>query len=151
MNDDWQTGGCMDAIKKNLGYRFVLQNAIFPVAPTKAGTQLAFTVNLKNIGYASPYNPRTIKLVMRNKINSKEFVFDINIDIRKWHTGSVTFNAKIVTDPGMPAGDYDLYLFMPDTSESLAQRSEYAIRLANENVWEEATGYNSLGNAVKIK
>ena len=30
VNNDWQTGGCMDAIKKNLGYRFVLHNAIFP-------------------------------------------------------------------------------------------------------------------------
>jgi len=151
VNDDWQTGGCMDAIKKNLGYRFVLQNAIFPVAPIKAGTQLAFTFSLKNIGYASPYNPRTVKLVMRNKTNNKEFVFGIDTDIRKWYTVSVTVNAKIMTETNMPAGDYDLYLFMPDASESLATRAEYAIRLANENIWNDSTGYNSLDYVVKIK
>ncbi|MEP6682059.1 MAG: DUF4874 domain-containing protein, partial [Parafilimonas sp.] len=54
VNDDWQTGGCMDAIKRNLGYRFVLRNAIFPKDAVKAGMQLAFTLNVENVGYASP-------------------------------------------------------------------------------------------------
>jgi hypothetical protein len=50
----------------------------------------------------------------------------------------------------MPAGNYDLFLFLPDAAESLSQKSEYAIRFANENVWEEATGYNNLNAAVKV-
>ncbi|HVX26590.1 MAG TPA: DUF4832 domain-containing protein, partial [Parafilimonas sp.] len=78
VNDDWQTGGCMDAIKKNLGYRFVLRNAIFPKDAVKAGMQFSFTLNIENVGYASPYNPRTVELIMRNKSTNKEFVFIIN-------------------------------------------------------------------------
>jgi hypothetical protein len=151
VNNDWQTGGCMDAIKKNLGYRFVLYNAIFPAEPVQAGMQLAFILNLENVGYASPYNARPVKLIMRNKNNSREFVFDIDTDIRKWYTGNVSVEVKLITDAAMPAGDYELYLFMPDAYKSLAQRPEYAIRLANENMWDHATGYNNLSETVTIK
>lgn len=151
VNDDWQTGGCMDAIKKNLGYRFVLRNAIFPKDAVKAGMQFSFTLNIENVGYASPYNPRPAELIMRNKSTNKEFVFIINSDVRKWYSGNNTINAKIITDNTMPAGDYDLFLFMPDAAESLSNRSEYAIRVANENVWEATTGYNDLHKTISIK
>ena len=151
VNDDWQTGGCMDAIKKNLGYRFVLQNAIFPVEPIKAGMQLSFTVAIRNVGYSSPYNARPVQLVMRDKSTKKEFVFDIDTDVRNWFTGLSTINIKVVTGNNMPAGAYDLFLFLPDAAESLAARPEYAIRLANENVWEDATGYNYLNKTITVK
>ena len=42
------------------------------------------------------------------------------------------------------AGDYDLLLNLPDKYASISNRSEYAIRLANTDVWEEVTGYNKL-------
>lgn len=151
VNNDWQTGGCMDAIRKNLGYRFVLRNAIFPKDAVNAGMQLAFTLNIENVGYASPYNARPIELIMRNKITNKEFVFTINNDVRKWYSGNNTVNAKIITDVTMPAGDYNLLLFLPDAYTSLANLPEYAIRFANENVWEEATGFNDLKEMIAIK
>ena len=150
VNDDWQTGGCMDAIKKNLGYRFVLRNAIFPKDAVKAGMQLPFTLNIENVGYASPYNARPAQLIMRNKSTNKEFVFTIDTDVRKWYSGNNTINAKIITDNNMPAGDYDLFLNLPDAYQSLQNKSEYSIRLANANMWNEATGYNDLNITIKI-
>jgi hypothetical protein len=151
VNDDWQTGGCMNAIKKNLGYRFVLRSTIFPKDAIKAGMQLSFTLNIENVGYASPYNARPAELIMRNQSTKKEFVFTIDTDVRKWFSGKNTINTKIITDNTMPAGDYDLFLFLPDSAESLSQKPEYAIRFANENVWEEATGYNHINKTITIK
>lgn len=151
VNDDWQTGGCMDAIKKNLGYRFVLRNAIFPVETVKAGMQLSFTLNIDNVGYASPYNQRSFQLLMRNKSNAKEFVFNINEDVRKLYSGSHSLTIKIITDTSMPSGDYDLFLNMPDASENLSSKPEYSIRLANTGVWESSTGYNNLHAVIKIQ
>jgi hypothetical protein len=151
VNNDWQTGGCMDAIKKNLGYRFVLRNAIFPKNAIKAGIQLSFTLNIENAGYASPYNARPVQLIMRNKSTNKEFVFTIDTDVRKWYSGNNTINAKIITDNTMPAGDYNLFLFLPDAAESLSQRPEYAIRFANENMWDATNGYNNLNETIRIK
>ena len=140
VNDDWERGGCMDAIKKNLGYRLVLINAVFPKQPVKAGMQLAFSLTVENKGYASPYN----------RSSNEEFVFTINTDIRRWYSGSHLIAAKITTDAGMPSGEYDLLLSLPDASESLAKRPEYAIRLANDNMWEAQTGYNYLNRVISI-
>ena len=51
----------------------------------------------------------------------------------------------------MPKGKYELFLSLPDKYTSIAKRTEYAIRLANENVWEEATGYNKLNVTIDIE
>ncbi len=152
VNNDWQTGGCMDAIKKNLGYRFVLRNTIFPKLPVKAGMQLSFSINLDNAGYASPFNERQVKLIMRSRQTGKEFSYTIpDADPRKWYSGATTLKTKIVTQTEMPAGTYDLFLFLPDKYPSIAARPEYAVRFANANVWEEKTGYNSLFASVTIQ
>ena len=150
VNNDWQTGGCMEAIKKNLGYRFVLRNAIFPKASVKAGMQLAFTLNLENVGYASPYNARPVQLVLRSESDNKEFVLTINTDVRAWYSGKVAVNAKVMTDASMPSGKYDLFLHFPDADSALASRPEYAVRMANADAWEEGTGYNKLQKTIVI-
>ena len=51
----------------------------------------------------------------------------------------------------MPKGAYDLFLSLPDAASTLAGRPEYAIRLANTNIWEPATGYNNLNATVTIQ
>ncbi len=150
VNDDWQTGGCMNEIKKNLGYRFVLRDAIFPKDAIKAGMQLPFRLNIDNVGYASPYNARPVQLIMRNQSTKKEFVFTIDTDIRKWYSGNNIINTKIITDNNMPAGNYDLFLNLPDAYQSLQTKPEYSIRFANENMWIDATGYNNLNTSIKI-
>jgi hypothetical protein len=150
VNNDWQSGGCMDNIKKNLGYRFVLRNAIFPASPVQPGKQFSFTINLENVGYASPFNERPVKLIMRNQSGGQEFIFDIVTNICKWYSGFVKLNVTIPTNTSMPKGKYDLLLYMPDKYASIAVRPEYAIRLGNENIWEEATGYNKLMMTITI-
>ena len=41
-------------------------------------------------------------------------------------------------------GDYKLYLNLPDPYPTLHDDPRYSIRLANDSVWDEATGYNLL-------
>ncbi len=150
VNNDWQSDGCMDKIKKNLGYRFVLRNAIYPATNAKAGKQFSFTINLENIGYASPYNARQAKIIMRNTQSGEIFSFDINTDVRKWYSGKISLNIKIVLRADIPKSDYEILMFLPDAFSSIAGRPEYAIRFANENVWEEKTGYNKLGFKIHV-
>jgi hypothetical protein len=140
----------MDAIKKNLGYRFVLRSSVFPKDAVKVGMQLAFTLTIENVGYRSLYNARPVELIMRNKTTNKEFVFTIDTDVRKWYSGNNIINVKIITDRTMPVGDYDLFLFMPDAADALSKRPEYSIRLANKNVWESLTGYNALNKTINV-
>jgi hypothetical protein len=49
------------------------------------------------------------------------------------------------------AGEYDLFLNLPDPEPTLNSNPAYSIRLANQDVWEEATGYNSLMTSINIK
>lgn len=150
VNNDWQTGGCMAAIKLNLGYRFVLKKATFPVK-AKTGGNVAITIELDNVGYASPYNPRPVQLVLRNKSNGAIKIFAVASDIRKWYSGSNTLQQSFTLPADVMAGEYELLLNLPDKYTSISSRPEYAIRLANANVWEEATGYNKLNYTLVVE
>jgi hypothetical protein len=68
-----------------------------------------------------------------------------------WASGDTTTIEHTI---GIPAsvlkGTYALLLNFPDPDSALSNRPEYSLRLANANVWEPGTGYNSLGSTVKI-
>ena len=52
----------------------------------------------------------------------------------------------------MPAGDYDMYLRIADNAVNLKPRLEYAVRLANTDVWtEDNGGMNNLKHTIKIQ
>ncbi|MEO6546475.1 MAG: DUF4832 domain-containing protein [Ferruginibacter sp.] len=150
VNNDWQSGGCMDNIKIKLGYRFVLKNATFP-KKAKAGAAMSVIINLDNIGYASPYNARPVQLLLRNKVTGTVKKFDFTSDIRTWFTGAVKLEQTFTLPADIAPGDYDILMNMPDKYVSIANRSEYSIRLGNQNVWEDATGYNTLNNVLTVE
>jgi len=149
VNNVWQTGGCMDNIKKNLGYRFVLQDATFPDEVT-AGSNLAFTLNLTNKGYASPFNARPVQLLLRRAGTQEVTVLPIETDVRKWYTGDIKITSSVAIPTGLAKGEYELLLNLPDAYERIATRPEYSIRLANNEVWEETTGYNRLNHQIHV-
>lgn len=150
LNNIWVSGGCMNSIKMNLGYRFVLTSGLFPISAVQAGMQFKFTLNILNRGYASPFNERPAKLVMRSQSTGKETVFTLAADPRTWFTGNTQIIETISTDAAMSKGKYDLFLYLPDNSSSISARPEYAIRFANANSWEASTGYNNLSATVTI-
>lgn len=150
VNNDWVTGGCMDDIKHKLGYRLVLRNATIPVKAA-AGATLSLTLNIENVGYASPYNPRPVQLILKNKATGAITAINFNTDIRTWFTGVTKLEDKLTLPSTLAAGNYLLYLNMPDSYVSLANRPEYSIQLANMGTWEAATGYNNLNTAIEIR
>ena len=150
VNNDWQTAGCMNSIKIKLGYRFVLKNATFP-KKAKAGAAISVVINLDNIGYASPFNARPVQLLFRNKTTGVIRKFDLNTDIRKWYSGAVKFEQNITLPADIAAGEYEMLLNMPDKYAGISSRTEYAIRLANQSVCEEATGYNKLNHVLVVE
>jgi hypothetical protein len=42
------------------------------------------------------------------------------------------------------SGEYKVHLNMPDAYEVLHDHPSFSIRFANEDMWDEATGYNYL-------
>ncbi|ULQ54583.1 DUF4832 domain-containing protein [Flavihumibacter fluvii] len=150
VNNDWDSMGCMNSIRKKLGYRIVVQAATMPTTG-KAGMAFQFSINLVNKGYAAPFNPRTVELVLRNTSTLKNYRIPCKVDVRSWFTGAIEWKENILLPETLPAGRYELLLNLPDQYASISGRPEYSIRLANEGVWEESSGYNKLNHTITIK
>jgi hypothetical protein len=148
--DGWRNQGCFNQVKQKLGYRFVLQNGAYSSSAKPGG---AFTVNfsVQNQGWAVPYNSRDVELVLRNTANGALYSFKLAADPRRWLPGqAVTVNQTVTLPADIVKGNYTVLLNLPDPMPALRNRREYAIQLANNNVWEAATGFNNLNHTVSI-
>ena len=150
VNNDWDSLGCMKSIKQKLGYRLLLQNALLPKI-AKQGKSFSVQLQLENRGYASPYNPRPVQLLLRHRQTGKINVFDFNTQIQKWFTGKILLQQIVTLPADFPKGEYELLLNLPDGYKSLQNNAAYSIRLANENLWQPSTGFNSLNHTIQIK
>jgi Domain of unknown function (DUF4832)/Domain of unknown function (DUF4874) len=150
--DIWKNQGCYDEIAKNLGYRFVLSNSQTPTT-VNSGSNLNLKLTLQNKGYASPFNGRNLEIVMRNKIGGQEYKYDVTSqsDPRRWLPDLGQFTVDLNTTVNAPAGNYDIFVNLPDPMPSIKTRPEYSIQLANVGTWEENTGYNRLNQSVTVQ
>ena len=84
-------------------------------------------------------------------LRPEKHIFKVNTDPRRWAAGSTTeVGTEISLPKNLTAGEYNVYLNLPDPYKSLSTRPEYSIRLANKEVWEPQTGYNKI-HTIKIK
>lgn len=144
----WKDGGCFDNIKKNLGYRLKLDNATFP-SQISPGQSFNFQASLTNLGFASIYNQRPVYLVLYNQTNKYPLI--LNEDPRSWKANTTNIINQTITIPTQVAtGTYSLSLWLPDNSPTLQSIPAYSIHLANQNIWEPATGYNVLTNNITV-
>ncbi len=150
VNNDWDSLGCMKSIQKKLGYRFVLKNAVLPKVATK-GKAFNVQLQLENEGYASPFNPRPVQLILRNRQSGKIISFDFNTQIQQWFTGKIMLKQNFVLPADVPNGKYEILLNLPDGYKNLQDNSAYSIRFANDNLWEAHTGYNKLNYDLTVE
>jgi hypothetical protein len=155
---EWRKNGCMDEITRRLGYRLRLKEAEIPER-VPAGRLLSLHFTIHNDGWASPHNPRGFEIVLRNKktgalnrlviSDGQSIPLDHTNDPRFWEGGKdVRVNISIILPPEVKSGEYDVLLNLPDPL--LYGHPDYSIRLANQNTWEENTGFNSLLHTIKI-
>lgn len=150
VNNDWDSLGCMNSIRKNLGYRLVLKSARLPTKLVP-GKTVQISIGLVNTGYAAPFNPRNAEFILRNSATQKIYKIPTKADARSWFTGAIEWNEKIKIPEQIPSGNYELLLNLPDKYPSLSDRPEYSIRLANERTWEAGTGYNKLNHTIMVR
>lgn len=141
---NWINSNHIDDIKRKLGYRLVLNNSIFDLQ----GTNLSVQINLTNEGYARIFKERMVYLVLKNNNTLQKTNFLINTDCRTWEN---TINVSAIVDlSSLPIGDYSSFLYMPDSEATLASNPKYAIRFANDGVWEATEGMNNLLQTVSL-
>ncbi|WP_256009033.1 DUF4832 domain-containing protein [Desertivirga xinjiangensis] len=149
--DAWKSSGCFDEFQRNLGYRLALVSAVIP-EEVNSESDLKLAIKIVNNGYAPLYNRKNTSLILKNKASGTFTELKLAFDIRSCKPGSTIKLEESVRLANVPAGDYALYLRIADQAESLKNRIEYAVRLANNNVWvEENGGMNDLKLSLKIK
>ncbi|MGZ0153413.1 DUF4832 domain-containing protein [Kribbella sp. WER1] len=143
-------GQNLEIAKQKLGYRFALTQSTVTQSPG----QVHVTLQLRNDGWASPYNPRKVQLIFQNSKHT--FTYDVPADPRRWSPGAPISLNWAVKAPPVP-GTYKVLLNVADpklhSQAKLPGSSEtynavYAVRFANNGTWQPATGYNDLQQTV---
>ena len=82
-------------------------------------------------------------MLLINKADPKDIYRVVpDCDPRFWFTDVMqTIEVSFVPKK---AGEYKLYLNLPDPMPNLHSNPRYSIRLANEGVWDAETGWNKL-------
>lgn len=145
----WKNAGCFNEFQRNLGYRLVLVSGKFP-KQLSAGEDFKVEINLTNRGYAPLYNYKITSLVLKNKTSGISYPFELPVDVRACKPNGLFTISNSLKLTGIPEGDYDLYLLITDKSESLKNKIEYMIRLANVDTWDQTSGMNNLKHQLKI-
>ena len=141
--DRWQDDGCMDEIRKRLGYRLVLTDVTHPSKVT-AGNGFNIRLKIRNTGFAAPMNDRNVEFILIDG-NGEKTVWDYtDIDPRYWFAGQTATIDKTITIPEDAGGRCTLYLNLPDPKPSLHDNPMFSIRLANDGIWSESYGYNKI-------
>ena len=139
----WKTEGCYDELQRRLGYRYVLDKGQFTGSPT-AGESFRVVLNLHNEGFSPVQNPRDAEFVLSDKSGKVVKTYPLNSDPRYWMPGQNVTIDQTFTLPSGISGEMTLSLNLPDPSENLRSNPYFSIRMANEDIWDETTGYNEL-------
>ncbi|AHM62257.1 hypothetical protein D770_20040 [Flammeovirgaceae bacterium 311] len=146
----WEDGGCMPEVENKLGYRYRFAKSQLQQS-SKPGGEVRLSVKMLNEGWANPYNPRLVEVILREKTSGKVYVLPVAEDPRRW---SLSDTIHLELTAGLPAniaeGTYDMFLNLPDPEPALYANPDYSIRLANQEVWEPATGYNALQHELVV-
>lgn len=138
----WKTEGCFKEIEQKLGYRFVLLETT-SADSLKPGAELNINLKISNEGFANPFNSRSLELILRDNSTNKKYRLITDADPRFWMSqDTVIIDITGGIPKNIAEGDYSLGIFLADPEPKLHDRVDYAIHLANENVWEDSTGYN---------
>jgi hypothetical protein len=146
--DRWNQDGVYDDFANKLGYRFRLVSAAIP-STALSGQTFSMNVTIANDGFARPTNPRNIEFVFRNQITSEEYkvLYVPPVDARLWLPGGESqksMSVEFILPSGIPAGNYMLFMNLPDPKPGLSANPNYSIQLANTGTWEPKTGYNKM-------
>lgn len=149
VTNKWRSNGTFEEMNRVLGYRFQLITATFPDA-AQAGGEMAVTMQIRNVGCAPLYNERPAYLVFRNQ--NSEVSIQITSDPRRWapNNAVTTISETLSLPSDMPSGTYQIYLYLPDASPSIAADPRYAVRFANVGTWDATKGMNDMLCSVTV-
>ena len=156
-HDRWQAEGCMDEVRRSMGYRIALVSASHPAAVARGGT-LDLRVAARNDGWARIFNPRRVEVVLRGADGGVRRLAAGGVDPRGWLPGvEVTEVVRVGVPADLAAGTYQMWLALPDAAPAIAGDPRYAIRPANADNeaagqrWDAQLGAFRLGTSIQVQ
>jgi hypothetical protein len=146
--NSWNTAGCGADIRKRLGYRFAMKRVAVNSSVRPGGT-LDVEFDVKNYGFAAPFNARPTYLVLTSASGVRQVVQLGSVDVRRFAPGTTTtVSTRLHIPSNLAAGTYKLSLWMPDAASTLKNDARYSVQMANDGVWNATTGDNKMTNVV---
>ena len=139
----WRKDGCFPEIERRLGYRLHMTD-VYHDATAVAGENFRVAIKLKNSGFSAPINPRAVELIFVDGKGNKTVFEQPDLDPRYWFAGEEVTIDRVLKVPADATGECSVYLNLPDPKSTLHDNPRFSIRLANDDVWEEETGYNKV-------
>jgi len=156
-HDNWRKQGCMDEVRRRMGYRFALVRASHPAVVARGGA-LSLSLTVRNQGWARLYNPRPVEILLRDrKSGAVRRLEAAGADPRRWLPGAETTETLKVTLPDDVFGEQEVWLALPDAGLRLKDDPRFAIRPANGDVgpngqrWDAERGAFALGTVVDVR
>ena len=155
-HDNWRKQGCIDEVRRRMGYRFALVKVSHPAAIAPGGV---FSVSLvfRNSGWARLYNPRPVEILLRDRASGAVRRLPTRgADPRRWLPGADTSETLTAALPNDVSGAQEVWLALPDAGPRLKDDPRFAIRLANADDgakgqgWDEQRGAFALGTTVDV-
>lgn len=145
----WRNNDCFTDFQKELGYRILLRSSSLKNEAIANGSFELNTI-IDNVGFAPVYSTKNAFLIFKTLDGLTTYRKELQFDIRKV-IPVVNYDLKeSVSLSGIPAGEYKLFLEFEDTYDTLSDRPEYSIQLANANTWEPTEGLNDLLHTLTI-
>jgi len=147
----WRNSGIYDRLNRKMGYRYELIEANLPESAA-AGDTATIRIRLRNVGYAPLYNKRTAYITLRSEQVDTTYMLPLQSDPRRWlpNGAETLINEQLSIPTDVPAGEYAMYLWLPDEAETLKNDARYAVRFANQDIWDAETGMNRLKATIRI-
>ena len=136
-----------DYFKNKLGYRFLLTDAKLPSYNVKQGEYLHLSFDINNIGFGNLIKNRPVKLIIEK--DDKYYINITTIDPRTWYSSNTTKEQLVFKIPGnIETGEWNVYLQLPDSNNTLIDSSNYYIKFANSDIWNYKLNANYIGSFV---
>jgi len=146
---EWRNNNCFSDFQKKLGYRILLKTSSLKKEVT-VNSYFELNATLDNVGFAPVYNKKNTFLVFKAVSDGTSYKKVLNFDVRKV-LPVVDYELKeSVNLSGIPVGQYELFLKIEDSYDTLSDRPEYSIQLANSDTWESTEGLNKLLHTLTI-